>query len=55
MRYQFIQNHQAEFKLALMLRMLEVSSSGFYDWHRVTHVGRDEGRKALETTLIKNF
>ena len=32
MRYQFIQNHQEEFNLALMFRMLEVSSSGFYDW-----------------------
>jgi hypothetical protein len=55
MRYQFIQDHQAEFNLALMLRMLEVSSSGFYDWHRVTHVGRDEGHKALEIPLIKSF
>jgi hypothetical protein len=69
MRYQFIQTHQAEFDLEVMVRMLKVSRSGFYDWHRVTHVwhrvthvwhrvthvGRDEGHKALEKTLIKSF
>jgi putative transposase len=32
MRYQFIQNHRTEFDLEVMVRMLEVSRSGFYDW-----------------------
>jgi hypothetical protein len=55
MRYQFIDDHRLEFDLEVMVRMLEVSRSGFYDWHRVTHVGRDEGHKALEIPLTKNF
>ena len=32
MKYQFIQNHRNDFSLEIMVRMLEVSKSGFHDW-----------------------
>ena len=32
MSYQFIDDHRLEFDLEVMVRMLEVSKSGFYDW-----------------------
>ena len=47
MRYQFIQNHQAEFNFALMLRMLEVSRSGFYDWQGRPKSLRDDADQEL--------
>ncbi|NJK44201.1 MAG: IS3 family transposase, partial [Pleurocapsa sp. SU_196_0] len=31
-RYAFIAEHRLEFRFEIMLRMLEVSKSGFYDW-----------------------
>lgn len=31
MSYQFIHNHRNEFNLEVMVRMLNVSKSGFYD------------------------
>ena len=51
MRYQFIQNHQAEFNLALMLRMLEVSRSGFYDWQGRPQSPRDNADQELLKTI----
>ena len=32
MKYRFIQNHRNDFSLEIMVRMLEVSKSGFHDW-----------------------
>ena len=34
MKYRFIQTHQQEFRLTRMCRVLRVSRSGFYAWHR---------------------
>jgi len=32
MKYSFIQTHRAEHKVVIMCRVLDVSTSGFYDW-----------------------
>ena len=32
MIYAFIETHRAEFDLGVMLRVLEVSKSGYFDW-----------------------
>jgi transposase InsO family protein len=34
MRYQFIQQHQAQFRLTILLRMLGVCASAFYQWQK---------------------
>jgi putative transposase len=34
MRYQFIQEHQGQFRTTLLLRMLDVSASAFYGWQK---------------------
>lgn len=34
MKYAFVQNHQPEFRVAPMCRVLHVSRSGFYTWQR---------------------
>ncbi len=34
MRYQFIQEHQSQFRMTILLRVLGVSSSGFYGWQK---------------------
>ena len=32
MKYRFIANHQTEFRVQVMCRVLEVSTSGYYAW-----------------------
>ncbi len=34
MRYQFIQQHQGQFRMTLLFRLLGVSSSAFYQWQK---------------------
>lgn len=51
MRYAFIQTHSNEFDLEIMVRMLEVSKSGFYDWR-----GRPSStREASDQELVKDI
>ncbi len=51
MRYQFIQNHRTEFDLEVMVRMLEVSRSGFYNWQ-----GRPISRRVkADQKLVKTI
>jgi len=45
MRYAFIKEHRARFEFEVLLRVLEVSSSGFYAWQgrpKSAHAVRDE-------------
>jgi len=34
MRYQFIQQHQGQFRMTVLLRVLGVSASAFYQWQK---------------------
>jgi transposase InsO family protein len=34
MRYQFVQQHQGQFRTTILLRMLDVSASAFYGWQK---------------------
>ena len=34
MRYQFIQGHQGQFRTTILLRVLDVSASAFYQWQK---------------------
>jgi putative transposase len=50
-RYRFIQNYRDEFDLEVMLRMLKVSKSGFYDWQRRPNCARDAADQELAGTI----
>lgn len=47
MKYAFIRAHQHEHKVGRMCEVLEVSSSGYYDW-----VDRPESRRSLENRRL---
>jgi putative transposase len=47
MRYQFIQKHQGQFRTPLLLRMLDVSASAFYQWQK-----RPMSRRARQKELL---
>lgn len=47
MRYAFIREHQNEFKVVRMCRVLQVSRSGYYDW-----VDRRESRRVREDRAL---
>ena len=51
MRYQFIDDQRLEFDLEVMVRMLEVSKSGFYDWQGRPQSHRDEADNELLKTI----
>jgi putative transposase len=51
MRYQFIYDHRLEFDLEVMVRMLEVSRSGFYDWQGRPQSPRDTADQELLKTI----
>ncbi len=51
MKYAFIEEHQTQFTVAAMCRVLEVSRSGFYEWH-----GRPLcARQADDLVLLKHI
>lgn len=37
MKYVFIENHQAEFNIKAMCRVLQVARSGWHVWHQRRH------------------
>jgi transposase InsO family protein len=52
-RYQFIQAHQQRWSVALMCKVLEVSSSGYYEWRRRPESKRKvEDRKLVEQIRV---
>ena len=52
MIYQFIKEHQHEYRVWKMCQVLGVSPSGYYDWHKRTLSERKKARKEL-TEAIK--
>ena len=54
MRFKFIHEHREEFNLEIMLRMLKVSKSGYYEWQRRPESKRSTERKNL-SFKIKNI
>lgn len=47
MKYRFVQAHQREFRLAPMCRVLQISRSGFYAWHRRQRSARAQRNQDL--------
>jgi hypothetical protein len=57
MKYVFIENHQAEFSIKAMCRVLRVARSGWYAWclrrHQLNH--RQQFRLACDAAVSKAF
>lgn len=51
MRYQFIEDHRQEFRVRLMCRVLDVSSSGYYAWRKRP----SSAREMANHTLLKEI
>lgn len=47
MKYAFIREHEGEFKVVTMCRVLEVSTSGYYDWR-----SRNPSQRALRRIVL---
>ncbi len=47
MRFQFIDDHRGEFRVTLMAKVLEVSSSGYYAWRRRPTSAREMANRQL--------
>ena len=55
MRYQFIQKHQGQFRLTILLRMLGVSASAFYQWQTRPESHRARQKKQLAAQVCELF
>jgi len=55
MRYQFIQKHQGQFRMTVLLRMLGVSSSAFYQWQKRPVSQRARQKKQLAAQVCELF
>ena len=53
MIFRFVSNHQSEFPIFLMSRVLEVSRSGYYAWLKHPESKRDQDDKALSQEIFK--
>ncbi len=47
MRYRFIRDHRGQFRVSVMCRVLEVSTSGYYDWEGRSPSERDRSNAEL--------
>jgi putative transposase len=50
-RFEFIHEHREEFNLEIMLRVLEVSKGGFYEWQKRPESKRTQTRKHLKDKI----
>ena len=55
MRYQFIQQHQGQFRLTILLRVLSVSASAFYQWQKRPESHRAQQKKQLAAQVCELF
>ena len=55
MRFKFIHQHREEFILVIMLRMLEVSKSGYYEWQNRLESKRSKERNILSDKIKTIF
>lgn len=53
MIFRFVSNHQSEFPIFLMCRVLEVSRSGYYAWLKHPESKRDQDDKALSQEILE--
>ena len=55
MRFKFIHEHREEFNLEIMLRVLEVSKGGYYEWQSRPESKRAAKRKQLSQKVKTIF
>ena len=55
MRFKFIHEHREEFDLEIMLRVLEVSKGGYYEWQKRPESKRAAKRKQLSQKVKTIF
>lgn len=55
MKYATIKAHEAEFRVRLMCRVLDVSSGGYYAWRSRTPSEQAQTRAALDATVREEF
>jgi putative transposase len=54
-RFKFIHEHREEFDLEILLRMLEVSKGGYYEWQRRPESNRSKQRRNLSQKVKTIF
>ena len=54
-KYAFIRVHRGEFMITLMCEVLKVSRSGYYDWYRRDHSGKESKLLKLKITIEQIF
>ena len=55
MRYQFIQQHRGQFRMTVLLRVLGVSASAFYQWEKRPESVRARQKKQLAAQVSEFF